>query len=768
MFSSDVAERNKSVVTMLCFSLGLLAASAAVSQEPEVVEFDVVGGNSSNSLMFGLKYGVGDGDIDEAITLNTDANAYPSLNSFTFVLNTCGESRTDVVAASTNASQLVIYEGGRGTGAPICGATGQDACPARPVGLSTSIAQLISVATSGTSGTTPGVFTFAAGDDESTCATFGRSGGVLSATLDDGKDAGRLRAIADTEFVRADVGELEAGDLLVLVSNPAMIVRVTPDGIGPSGASGTEFANSLSAFSGYRRATPTGLAIVPGETPSVLVTLSTGAIANFYYNGTRWVSKPFDTGGLFPNPRGIGAGTREGVPYIVVSEQNRGRYIRVEVQEDTSTGGLMRSGGYREIVSPVGAPEGVAVSQEDPEVFVAQKCFNPESEEPTGCNFGPGDLHFSQGFEGGLEGESLRFDVTYIPDPTVNPARENGLLRLPHPCDDDDSCVAQDFFVPASCRGYDTSGADPALGFSGVPQVVLVDIDLLDDFFVTSGNFAQVTERVKDTLGVEGECTETGARVYYHPSKDLDGNDLVDADGFTLFDVTVSCQNPSRGISELRSPVVFCVDPNYVARKDDPEAGRNEFVNPNIRIFIEDLKAAVAELGNDFPALSSELNSLLVGFTNPDMGAGKVPGYYVDTWKKADEGALRVLDLKRSDAFAGAGLPSDLYARLLRGFLGLAFYAKETGLAGYDPGSVALAGYELGDAGVKYYPPAEFCRVVNGFNEYPEGFGVYFPELQDVECDCTGIEIPAPSARSPGDPPPEYTCAPGTGIIISE
>ena len=711
MFSSHVAARNKSVFTTLCLSLGLFASSAAVAQEIEVAEIDVVGGNSSNSLMFWLKYGVGDGDIDEAITLNDDANAYPSLNSFTFVLNTCGESRTDIVAASTNASRLVIYEGGRGTGSPICGEPGQAACPARPVGLSTSMEQLISVATSGASGTTPGVFTFVA--DETDCSRFNKSGGPLSV------GSNRIRAIADTEFVRAKRGNLNAGDLLVLVSNPAMIVRVDPDDTDlftSGGVTGTEFANSLAVFSGYRRATPTGLAIVPGETPNILVTLSTGAIVNFYYSGTGWVSKPFDTGGLFPNPRGIGAGSRDGAPYIFVSEQNRGRYIRVEVEEDTSNGGLKRStlpGAYREIVSPVGAPEGVAVSQEDPDVFVATTCFNPESEEPTGCNFGPGDLHFSQGFEGGLEGESLRFDVQYIPDPTINPARENGLLRLP--------IEGQDFFVPASCRGYDTTDADPALGFNGVPQLVLVDVDLLDGFFVTSGNFAQITGRVKDTLGGELECTETGARVYYHPSKDNLGGDLL---GGTLFDVTVSCQNPPRGISELKSPVVFCVDPNYVARKTDPdgEVGRNEFVNPNIRIFIEDLKAAVAELGNNFPALSSQLNSLLVGFTNPDMGSGKVPAYYFDTSLKADEGALAVLALKQEGAFTD-DLPSDLYARLLRGFLGLAFYTKETG---------ALE---------KYYPPAEFCEPVNLYK------GILYPELQDVKCDCS-------SALKPG-----YLCA---------
>jgi hypothetical protein len=620
------------------------------------------------------------------------------------------------------------------------------------VGLSTSAEGKISVATSGASGTTPGVFTFAAGNVEETCGNFTRRGGRLSVVNT------TIRAIADTEFVRADVGDLKAGDLLVLVSNPAMIVHVDPDDpetFTSGGVTGTEFAGSASVFSGFRRATPTGLAFVPGETPNILVTLSTGAIANFYWNGSGWSSKSFETGGLFPNPRGIGAGARAGVPYIVVSEQNRGRYIRQEVEPDSNGGlkRLMTAGAYREIQSPVGAPEGVAVSQEDPNVFIATKCFNPESDAPTGCNFGPGDLHFSQGFDGGLAGERVRFEVKYIPDPVDNPAREGGLLRLPYD--------GQDFFVPATCRGHDTSKAKPELGFDGVvgvPHIVLVDIELLGDFFVTSGNFAQITGRVKDTLGETDECTDTGARVYYHPSKDLDDNLLSG----TLFDVTVSCQNPPRGISELRSPVVFCVDPNYVARKTDPEAGRNEFVNPNIRIFIDDLKAAVDELQTVDPVLSSTLNSLLVGFTNPDMGAGKVPGYYVDTWEKADAGALAVLKLKREDAFPDE--PRDLYARLLRGFLGLAFYVKETGLAGYSPSS--LAGFELGDAGVKYYPPAEFCRRVAPYNEYPSNSGVFFPELQDVECDCTGIDIPEPVEDASEDPP-EYLCAPGTGNTSS-
>jgi hypothetical protein len=358
MTATKLETRIRAVSILLCYSMGFFAAGASAQQVEIPDELDVVGGNSSNSLMFWLSYSEEPDGTDQAVTLNTDANAYPSLNSFTFLRDTCGATGTDVVAASTNSSQIVIYKDGRGAGQPICGGPGQDACPARPTGLSSSTEQAIAVATSGAAGSTPGVFTFSPGSaPDEACDQFSIQGGALSV------GANKVRAITDSEFVRVDGNGLDEGDLLVLVSNPAMIVRVTSDAIAASAGTGTVagavFADSLNFFANnHKKATPTGLAIVPGGNQNVLVTLSTGVIVNFHHDGFGWTSNPNNTldASNFPNPRGIAAGTRDDVPYIVVSEQNRGRYIRAEL---AGTGdGLSLVQPFREIVSPIGAPEG--------------------------------------------------------------------------------------------------------------------------------------------------------------------------------------------------------------------------------------------------------------------------------------------------------------------------------------------------------------------------------------------------------------------------
>jgi hypothetical protein len=722
----NFAGRHGAVLSIICLSFGAGAAGAN--------EIDVVGGNSSNSRMFWLNYDAADPFNNAAVQLNNDASSYPNLNSFTFFRNTCGDAaRSDIIAASTNASQLVIYREGKGTGTPIC--TGN--CPPRPDGLSTSNQQVISVATSGASGSTPAIWLF---KPQAACTAneqpiFERVGNGQQFTA----GTVRIRAIADTEFALADSGVLVEGDLLVLSSNPALVARVPKAAVDAAVAAAAGSSVSLNGevlvdSSHFGRATPTGLAIVPGDGGNLLVTLSTGEVRHVNVSKLPAVSKRLvGSAGLFPNPRGIAAGVRRGTgtqpdeTYMVVSDQNQGRYIRAVLEVTSSEPFLsMNASARRTVLSPVGAPQGVAINQNDPNVSFATECFKPGTDVLTGCKVagGLGELHFQQGFDGDLDPDAqVRVELQFIRDPVDNSQRDEfGRLKLPYD--------GQDFFVPATCRGFNTSNADASFGFGGVPQLVLLDIELLN-FSVSAGNFAQVTERVKEILNLPqaaSECTHTGARIYYHPSKDLAGDPL---DGGTLFDTTVSCQNPSRGISEVLSPFVFCVDPVYVARKSDPTFGREAFVNVNIRRYLTDLKDAVDELGA-FPALRQELNSLLTGFTNPDMSPGKVPAYYIETSANADRGALAVLAMNRLESGSifkeTEGLPRDLYARLLRGFLGLAFYTKETG---------ALQ---------KYYPPAEFCKP---YNEYE---GKKYPELPDVKCDC-GTQKAALEADG-------YLCAP--------
>lgn len=697
MISKNIAARNRVVSAIICISVGLLAAPLSAQQVELPEELDVVGGNSSNSKMFWLNYDPEDPGLNVAVEVNDDASSYPSLNSFTFVQNTCGGKRVDVVAASTNASQLVLYEAGRGTGKPICGA-GLDACPARPVGLSTSTDGAISVATSGAAGSTPGVFTFMPGEEPS-CDVFTKDGGDLAV-------AGfRLRGIADTEFVTEEGSGLAEGDLLVLVSNPAMIVRVEPAGIASGGATGTMFAGSAAVFSSkaYSKATPTGLAIVPGDHANVLVTLSTGMILNFYDDGSGWKSRPLPGAGtLFPNPRGIASGTRDGVPYMVVSEQNQGRYIRAELVDDNGSLSVDTSS-VRTIVSPVGAPEGVAINNED--LFLLQ-CFQPVTaeEQTTGCQLdGAIELHFSRGFEPDWPPRRGRVEteLKFIPDPDVNPLRDmnNGFLPL-----DTFAEGLEGFRVPPFCRGFVSDNFDD-------PQLVLINVGI--NFAVKPVNFVVVTEQAQELLGLDGDCKVNGSRIYHHPDLGTGG---------VLYDTTFSCQNPSRSIVEQFSPVVLCRDAFHLDRvaSGDVFYERNT-LNEQLRPRIEELKAYVAELeaGGVDPAVTGFLKGLLVAFTNPDMrsiSAEDLRAYFLDTSRKADDGALAIFAQKKIGTFSAPDLPTDLYARMLRGFLSLAFYASET---------AALT---------EYKPPYEFCQPYTiEIDGVPTGVDYDF-ELPDVEC----------------------------------
>jgi hypothetical protein len=691
MSSSYVAARNTSVFTILCFSIGLLAAPLSAQQIELPEELDVVGGNSSNSRMFWLNYDVDDPSLDAAIQVNTDASAYPSLNSFTFFRNTCGAPRADVIAASTNASVLPLYVAGRGNGESICsGGT----CPQRPDGLSTSNDNaVLSVASTGAGGSTPAIWLFrpsdcvATGADGAEKASFARSGGQPFSVT----GAKAIAAIVDTEFVRADADGLEEGDLLVLTGSPPMIARLTKAQIAEGD---TAVGSELVGPRFFGKATPTGMAFAPGDGANLLVTISGGPVLNlqFPFDASKKLASYALAGppGLFSNPRGIAAGTRAGEPYIVVADQNKGQFIRAGLATNDS-GLFIPSDATRTISSPVGAPQGVAILPEEEEEPI-QECVDrdPDGTGTTGCILlDTIQIHLSQGYdEGGLQGdeqvtaELIRFDDTRHPNQDIS-------LGLPEPF--------ENYSVPSSCRGFPVDG-------EVYPQIVLLDMGL--DFLITPGNFIQVTELANRLLQFPEDadtCDATGSRIYYHPENPAGG---------TLFDTTFSCQNPSRSIVERFSPVAFCADPVYLARVAEPNLRfaieiRRDDVNDEIRRRLAVLKGIISELNADprFSSLANELNGYVTGRSNPQSSWPQKR--YLEASEAADNGALAVFYAKedfRDSAMAGLTL-DDTYARLLSRFLALAFYNWSTG---------ALADEAYG-------PPAAFCQLPT-------------PELPDVIC----------------------------------
>lgn len=705
---SHAAVRASRATGFLLFLVGFAGSGAwANTVIPE--RLDAVGGNSSNSRLLWLNYDIDDPLINQAVQVNTaaDASARPSLNSFAFFQNTCGPKRTDVIAAASNSNELLLYRGGQGAGEPIC--TGA-ACPARPDGLSTSNEQLVSAVTTGVGGSTPAVWILkpaavcSPGAEKTSFSLHG--GGRFNIA------GARVSRLADTEFVPADGGGFTTGDLLVMTSSPQMISRVTKaqvdaltNSAGPAELSGSPVLPA--GFFG--KATPTGMAFVPGEggaSPALLVTLDAGRVLELRFSGgqlaqiggaTSWPSYELaGSQGVFSNPRGVAAGTRGAETYMIVAEQNQGRYIRAPLETSTANPARLAipANSFRSIASGVGSPQGVAINHDDDTVSFASECvdFDPGTGN-TGCILaGAIQVHLSQGYLGLIPpGARVTARLRLVED-TRNGADEP--LKLPG------FPASQEYFVPASCRGFDES-----LSANGFPQLVLLNMGL--NFSIPPANFIQVTERVMDLLGLEQECDETSVRVYHLPTT---------PGGGTLVDTTFSCQNPSRSILENFSPVVFCSYPLHLARNAEPslqagiELNRSE-VNDEIRLRLEVLKGIVAELRatTEFAELGKELNNYVTGQANPQSSWPQIG--YLNASKMAEDGALAVFYNKHlfQDPANAHVLPPDTYARLLGRFLALAFYNSETG------------------ALVRYQPHPDFCELV----EYDSGF---YPELPDVEC----------------------------------
>ena len=699
MFNLNAAAQCRSAVTVFSFLLmaGLYAAPLQAGPTELPDELDVVGGNSSNSRMFWLNYAEDD-LINEAVQVNEDESSRPSLNSFTFFRNTCGSQRADVIATDINSNNLLLYRAGRGVGEPICSAGD---CVARPDGLSTSNAQLVSAVSVGGGGSVPAVWVLkpgeCTGEGDDAISSFKLLGGERFSI-----NGQRARNLTDTEFVRVDGGGLEEGDLLVLSRSPAMIARLTKAEVA---AGNTRSGTLLVDSSFFGKTTPTGMAFVPGEgtdgnSAALLVTLSEGHVLKLTFSedgllpapdgSTTWPSYVLENSqGAFQNPRGIATGTRDGSPYLVIAEQNQGRYIRAVLNDDGSMGEI------RSITTNIGSPQGVAIL---PELEVegptgAQLCvdFDPVPGTPTtGCILENSiQVHLSQGYEGGLQegdvvtAELIRFDDT----------RGGAYVSLDLPVE------FPNFSIPANCRGFDVEG-------ELLPQLVLLDMGI--NFNITPGNFIQITELASRSLGLEDQtCDQLGSRIYYHPQN---------PGGGVLFDTTFSCQNPSRSIVELFSPVVFCAEYLYLARvekkaTDGQVAGiqnQRQLVNDEIRDRIAVLKDIIRELDADarFSGLAATLQTAVTSISNPQSSVPQMR--YVEASRAADDGALAVFRHKELFREEPVILASDTYARLLSRFLSLAFYNWTTG---------ALMDEQYG-------PPKAFC----------DASGTGFPELPDVLC----------------------------------
>jgi hypothetical protein len=714
MFFRNCAMRKDTarVLISILFCAWLFGGTAA-AQQAGVDEYTSVGGNSSNGRMFLLNFDPEDASVNQSVQVNTDANLRTGLNSFAFFTNTCGTSRSvDVIVADTNDNALLRYAGGRGNGQAIC-AGGN--CPSRPDGLAVSDGQLLAAVSTGAGGSTPSVWTYIPGCSDGNPVFQRRGGGRLSI------GSTRIQRIADTAFVRRgdEHGILQEGDLLVL-SSPPMIGRVSRQQLQDLKVGDPLEAEVLVPATFFGKASPAGMSFVPftstdDRSSSLLVTLGSGQVlelsfSNGIYNrvggATTWPSYELaGSQGLFSNPIGVDGGTRGSETYAIVADRTRGRFVRTVLVPGTN-GRLAVAqglGAVRHISTNIEHPQDVAIYPVDEGTVFAQDCVdvvNP-SGDTTGCVLLDSiQLHLSQGYRGLLPPSArVRASLQLVDDTRPVGSADELLLNPGQDCDGG-TC----YYLPANCRGFPVDG--------GYPQVVYLEIE--KNFKISAGHIQQITELAKDLLGLEGECDETGARVYYTET---------DPQGGVLRDSTFSCQNPSRGVT--LSSVAVCADELHLGRKNRLSSGletavghRRQEVNEEITRRLDELKAIVDEELKVLPlfvALGDEVKSYLVGQTNPNSSWPQIN--YKNASQRVDLAAVAVFDEKElfescSEAYPACPL-DNTYNRLLGKLLALAFYIMETGA--------------LED----YMPPWQFCDT--GYFSYDVG-GVEFPELPDVVC----------------------------------
>lgn len=657
--------------------LALASAGALAQQAPAVL--DVAGGNSASNEVLWLDF-----DNGLAVALNNDANRRASLRSFEFFKNTC-RVRLDLVTADTNRGEVLLYPSGRGTSSLVCGGAG---CPSRPDGLSSSDAGLLSVADTGTAGTTPTVWLF----EPAACG--GPS--VFNAPRNGGQfrvgthgPATPVIGISDTEFVSVLGGGLAQGDLLVLTSGPTTLSLVRATDIAAL------LAGSINALPSSRilvdqdffgAETPTAMAFVPGtggigssidgvsQSEDLLVTLTGGRVLKliFQTDGNSIFLAPPDAtvpgqsalqnrvflaSGLGNGPLGIDAGTREAETFMVVADRQQGSFLRylLNVDGDGRLSLARHPNGtpvFTTIRSGVQNPQGVTINSD---AYAASDCVDVEgTADQTGCRVRKTlELHYTQGEDTPFAvTDTVLANISFIED-----TRGNGGGTLPLP---------GGFKVPASCRGIPLPD-DPT-------SSVIVLVEITKNFDITPGNFVQSKELVDQIIPQLGTCKEVGTRVFYHPSKNaLDQFDTPE--NGTLYDTTFFCSNPSRSLERDNSPLVICADPLYLqalAANSGVKGRLAKDYQTEIGLRAENLRVVVNGLaGTTFDALRTLLN----GHIDAALQDVKRKAF-VDASADFDAGVLAVYQAKA--AIAGSGLPATYYGDLLGRFLALAFYSKES------------------------------------------------------------------------------------------
>jgi len=323
----------------------------------------VVSANASNGKILEITF-----NPPGSTQLNTDANTHVSLQSIVFRED--GAQGIHLVVADSSAGEVLFYANGVGNGQVVFDATSPGA-PVHPDGLSQDPAHNLFGVTSATGASSTAVPRVWVLRRDAGCP--GASAGCLPggyvgpvAYLDDLVEATTLIGgvptvleadlLAETVVVDASAGLLVPGDLLVLCSSPAMLLRYPAAsvqafladlaaGVTPAELTPETFIHPPDASVPPEQkfplgSDPNGMDFTP--TGNLLISSGNGLILNYLPDGTRLSngSGYVDfASGLGQGKFKIATGLQDGAFRAFVADRNGGEILRFKV-EANGTGTL--------------------------------------------------------------------------------------------------------------------------------------------------------------------------------------------------------------------------------------------------------------------------------------------------------------------------------------------------------------------------------------------------------------------------------------------
>jgi hypothetical protein len=638
-----------------------------------------------------------------------------------------------VITTDVNRSQVLSYPQGEGPPETVCDPAATD-CGTRPNHVAINRDGVLAIADTA-SPARIGYFQ-PTGD----CVTpYGEPQFSDPIRISGGGPPITVTGIADLEFSDQIGGNFAVNDLLVLASEPRMLLLVKDeDGSVEVLVSETEFA---AAFGG---ATPLSATIVPGSgglgnlqdsrSPVVLMGLKSPdriVELRFDSDGSNTITdySPGSNGVLVDanagiNPSRLDAGILENIDLLLAASGNGVFHqFTLDVEKDIDVGDSevvsLSDPDPISIAAGVQNPGGIEILDD---VVQAQLCVDDGAiNDETGCTVGFGQFHFSQ-FVGVPEIDpNYTLSVDY--DIFVDEDRTDGVYTLPDGGE-----------VPSWCRGFPLPD-DP------LNREVLVQLRVTaGGFSVEPGETVQLKELLEELFPEFGTCPDSFARIAYLEDEGPDRAGYPGGYATTKEhrSISFSCTNPGRGAGPASSSFIYCRD----AIKDTIEArggrlnGRilNREIRPEIEsrfarleAFINTLPGDLGDASNDSTWVTTDKTSLQANLLALlEAARSSVQGGNPDFLAAAqyiDFAAVLVYLNKTplSDGTLGGlgyGGPDNIYGILLSDSLALSFFFAQT-LTTMD--DLAAATPEPGST--EYYcPPQTLIQ--------PVGAG----ELRDIDC----------------------------------